>query len=140
MARVCHHARVRRPRLVRRRPLRPRFSGWSGLGAPSSGLRLSFASIDPVIEFTEWATQILRRTHEAARRFNPSATVRLSRSGSGVQFSLADEPGDGDRLVRGDGFEILVQEGLDGTVDVVEPHDQLILRPPGSSERSVRPR
>ncbi|HVH53424.1 MAG TPA: hypothetical protein VNA32_04750, partial [Actinomycetota bacterium] len=63
-----------------------------------------------MIEFTEWAMQILRRTHEAARRFNPSATVRLSRSGSGIQFSLADEPGDGDRLLRGDGFEILVQE------------------------------
>jgi len=92
-----------------------------------------------VIEFTEWATEILQRTHEAARRFNPSATVRLFRSGTGVQFSLADAPGDGDRLVRGDGFEILVQEGLDGTVDVVEPHDQLILRPPSSSERSVRP-
>jgi hypothetical protein len=28
---------------------------------------------------------------------------------------------------------------LDGTVDVVEPHDQLILRPPGSSERSTQP-
>ena len=92
-----------------------------------------------MIEFTDWATEILQRTHEAARRFNPSATVRLSRSGNGVQFSLAEEPGDGDRLVRGDGFEILVQEGLDGMVDVVEPHDQLILRPPGSSERSVRP-
>jgi hypothetical protein len=93
-----------------------------------------------VIEFTEWAREILQRTHEAARRFNPSATVRLSRSGSGVQFSLADEAGHGDRLVRGERFEILVQEGLEGTVDVVEPHDQLILRPPGSSERSLRPR
>ena len=92
-----------------------------------------------MIEFTEWANEILQRTHEAARRFNPSATVRLSRSGSGVRFSLTDEPDDGDRLVRGDGFEILVQEGLEGTVDVVEPHDQLILRPPGASERSVRP-
>ncbi len=92
-----------------------------------------------MIEFTDWATEILQRTHEAARRFDPFATVRLTRSGDGVQFSLADEPGDGDRLVQGDGFEILVQEGLDGTVDVVEPHDQLILRPPGSSERSVRP-
>jgi hypothetical protein len=92
-----------------------------------------------VIEFTDWATRILQRTHEAARRFNPSATVRLSRAESGVRFSLADEPGDGDRLVRGDGFEILVQEGLDGTVDVVEPHDQLILRPPGSVERSTQP-
>jgi hypothetical protein len=93
-----------------------------------------------VIEFTEWAKEILQRTHEAARRFNPSATVRLSRSGNGVQFSLADEADHDDRLVRGEGFEILVQEGLEGTVDVVEPHDQLILRPPGSSERSLRPR
>jgi hypothetical protein len=92
-----------------------------------------------VIEFTEWATRILQRTHEAARRFNPSATVRLSRAGGGVRFSLADEPGDDDRLVQGDGFEILVQKGLDGTVDVVEPHDQLILRPPGSAERSAQP-
>jgi hypothetical protein len=92
-----------------------------------------------VIEFTDWATEILQRTHEAARRFNPSATVRLSRAGSGVEFSLADESRDGDRLVRGEGFEILVQEGLDGVVDVVEPHDQLILRPAGSAERSVRP-
>jgi hypothetical protein len=35
------------------------------------------------------------------------------------------------------GFTLLVQEGLEGTVDVVEPHDQLILRAPGDSERSA---
>jgi len=92
-----------------------------------------------VIEFTEWAREILARTHEAARRFNPQATVRLGRSGSGVEFVLADEPGPTDRVVRGDGFELLVEEGLEGVVDVVEPHDQLILRPPGSTERSARP-
>jgi hypothetical protein len=50
------------------------------------------AATPSVIEFTEWATQILQRTHEAARRLNPSATVRLSRVGSGVRFSLAEEP------------------------------------------------
>ena len=90
------------------------------------------------IAFTDWATDILRRTHEAARRFNPEATVRLHRAGSGVSFDLTDERPDGDELVRGDGFELLVEDGLDGTVDVVEPHDQLILRPPGDRERSVR--
>lgn len=91
-----------------------------------------------MIEFTEWATEILQRTHEAARRFNPEATVRVSRAGDAVEFALTDEPRDGDRLVRGDRFDLLVEEGLEGIVDVVEPHDQLILRPPGSPERSVR--
>ncbi len=92
-----------------------------------------------MIEFSDWATEILRRTHEAARRFDPDALVRLGRSPSGVEFTLADSPLDGDRLVAGDGFEILVEQGLDGIVDVVEPHDQLILRPPGSAERSRKP-
>jgi hypothetical protein len=90
------------------------------------------------IAFTDWATDILRRTHEAARRFNPAATVRLHRSDGAVAFDLTDERSETDELVRGDGFELLVAEGLEGTVDVVEPHDQLILRPPGDAERSVR--
>jgi hypothetical protein len=91
-----------------------------------------------VIEFTEWATEILRRSHEAARRFNPAATVRMARAGDGVRFVLVDEPGEGDHRVQGDGFELLVEAGLEGIVDVVEPHDRLILRPPSSTERSVR--
>jgi len=91
-----------------------------------------------MIAFTEWATEILRRSHEAARRFNPDATVRLFRTNGAVEFALTDEREEGDRLVEGDGFELLVEDGLEGTVDVVEPHDRLILRPPGSAERSVR--
>jgi hypothetical protein len=91
-----------------------------------------------VIEFTDWASDILRRSHEAARRFNPDATVRLFRREGGVAFELTDEREPGDRAVEGVGFELLVEDGLDGIVDVVEPHDQLILRPPGSTERSVR--
>jgi len=87
------------------------------------------------VEFTDWAAQILRRSHEAARRFNPDATVRMFRAGSGpvVRFELTDRPGDGDERVQGDGFELLVQPGLSGLVDVVEPHDQLVLRPAGSA-------
>jgi hypothetical protein len=91
-----------------------------------------------VLEFTEWATQILGRTHAAARRFNPDATVRLHRTEGGVAFALTDERHDGDELVAGEGFELWVEAGLEGTVDVVEPHDRLILRPPGDPERSVR--
>ncbi len=88
------------------------------------------------IAFTDWATEILQRTHAAARRFNPEVTVRLHRSGNGVEFTLTDEPPEGDVLVAGNGFELLVEPGLEGTVDVVEPHDRLVLRAPGDHERS----
>ena len=62
----------------------------------------------------------------------------MARSDGGVSFTLTDEPGDGDERIHGNGFELLVERGLEGIVDVVEPHDRLILRPPGSTERSVR--
>lgn len=88
--------------------------------------------------FTDWATEILRRTHTAARRLNPDATVRLHGRGDGVEFSLTDERHEGDALVAESGFELWVEPGLEGTVDVVEPHDRLILRPPGDPARSVK--
>ena len=91
-----------------------------------------------MIEFTDWATEILGRTWQAARRFNPDAMIRLGRSGDGVAFTLTDERVAGDTVVSGEGFELFVEPGLAGTVDVVEPHDQLILRAPGDLERSVR--
>ena len=90
------------------------------------------------LAFTDWAVEILQRTHAAARRFNPDATVRLQRAGSGIEFALTDERRDGDEHVERDGFELWVEPGLEGTVDIVEPHDQLILRPPGDPTRSVR--
>jgi hypothetical protein len=86
-----------------------------------------------MIEFTDWAEDILTRTHQAARRFNPQATVRLSRKGDGVEFALTDERPDGDQVIEREGFVLLVERGLEGVVDVVEPHDQLILRPSAAS-------
>jgi hypothetical protein len=85
------------------------------------------------VEFTDWALDILRRSHEAARRFNPDATVRVFRAGSGVRFELTDRPEPGDRTVDDRGFVLFVEEGIEGLIDVVEPHDQLVLRPPGSA-------
>jgi hypothetical protein len=90
------------------------------------------------IDFTDWATEILQRTHAAARRLNPDATVRLHRSGGGVEFSLTDERHEADAHVARSGFELWVEPGLEGTVDVVEPHDRLILRPPDDRARSVK--
>lgn len=91
-----------------------------------------------MIEFTEWAADILARSDAAARRFNPDARVRLIRDGQGVRFDLVDRGEEGDQVVEHDGFTLYVEAGLEGVVDVVEPHDRLILRPPGSTERSVR--
>ncbi len=92
-----------------------------------------------MIEFTDWAIEILSRSDEAARRFNPHARVRLVRdSAAGVRFELTDEGDPADTVIEKEGFTLFVEDGLDGIVDVVEPHDQLILRPPGSAERSVR--
>jgi hypothetical protein len=99
---------------------------------------LPFTRYDPiVIEFTDWAARILSRSFEAARRFNPDARLRLSRKDGDVEFSITDEQDPTDRLVEGESFSLYVAEGLEGIVDVVEPHDRLVLRPPGSPERSV---
>ena len=92
-----------------------------------------------MIEFTDWAVEILQRTWQAARRFNPDAAVRVQRAAAGVEFVLTEERAGNDELVTADGFELLVETGLEGTIDVVEPHDRLILRPPGDAERSVKP-
>ena len=91
-----------------------------------------------MIEFTDWATDILSRSDAAARRFNADARLRLIHDGEGVRFELTDRPGPDDQVVQREGFTLYVEPGLEGIVDIVEPHDQLILRPPGSRERSVR--
>ena len=92
-----------------------------------------------MIEFTEWAVEILSKAEEAARRFNPDARIRVVRdAAAGVRFELTDAAQPADTVIERDGFSLYAEAGLDGTVDVIEPHDRLILRPPGDPERSVR--
>src|SRR3990172_6801586 len=69
---------------------------------------------------------------------NPDETVGLQRGDAGVEFALTDERHDGDMLVSREGYDLWVESGLEGIVDVIEPHDRLILRAPGDPERSVR--
>ncbi len=91
-----------------------------------------------MIDFTDWAVEILSKAEAAARRFNAEARIRVVRDGAGVKFELTDEPDPTDTQVERDGFTLFAQAGLDGVVDVAEPHDRLILRSPGDHERSVR--
>jgi hypothetical protein len=85
-----------------------------------------------VIDFTEWARDILTRSHQASRRFNPDAKIRLARTATGVQAVLTDQPLAQDQVIDVAGFPVYVEEGLEGLVDVEEPHDRLVLRPAGS--------
>jgi hypothetical protein len=85
-----------------------------------------------MIELTTWAREILAKSHAAATRFNPDAKIRLARVGGTVQAVLTDSPPPGDRQVAIDEFVLYVEEGLEGLVDVEEPHDRLVLKPPGS--------
>jgi|SRR5437899_147862 len=92
---------------------------------------------DAVIEVTDWAQDILHRAHEAARRFNPKARIRLARAGEEVQAMFIDQPGPNDEAVRIGDLTLFVEPGLSGLIDVEEPHDRLVLRPSGS-EPNVR--
>jgi hypothetical protein len=85
-----------------------------------------------MIEFTEWAVEIIGKADSAARRLNPDARVRLARAGAGVAAELADARAPGDDEVRVGDATIFVQGGLDGLVDIEEPHDRIVLRPAGS--------
>jgi hypothetical protein len=86
-----------------------------------------------VIELTDWAKDILNRSQEAARRFNPQAKIRLARIGGAVQASLTDQPSPDDQTVDAGGMILYVESGLEGLVDIEEPHDRLVLRPLGSA-------
>jgi hypothetical protein len=94
---------------------------------------------DRVIEFTEWAMEILQKSDQAARRFNPDARVRLARIGGTVQAQLTDEPGTTDTELAVGGATIYVEQGLEGLVDIEEPHDRLVLKPKGSPPNARDP-
>jgi hypothetical protein len=92
-----------------------------------------------VIDATDWATDILIRAHAAVRRFNPDAIIRVARVGRQVQALLAEAPTPGDQELQLGDVTVYVEAGLKGRIDVEEPHDRLVLRPPGSAP-NPRPR
>ena len=72
------------------------------------------------------------RSHAAATRFNPDAKIRLARTDSGVEAILAERAEPSDEPIDIGGVTLYVESGLDGLLDVEEPHDRLVLRPTGS--------
>ncbi len=85
-----------------------------------------------MIEVTDWAKDILHGSQEAASRFDPDAKIRLTSTRDGVEAQLAEKPASDDQAVEAEGMTFYVEAGLEGLVDVEEPHDRLVLRPVGS--------
>ena len=80
-----------------------------------------------MVEVSERAAEVLRRSVGAARRFEAEAGIRACRGSSTIDFILATAPEPGDATVEGDGWTLWVEMGLDGTVDVGD-HDRLVIR------------
>jgi len=85
-----------------------------------------------MVEFTDWAKEILQRADAGARRLNPDARVRLVRSGTVMEAVLSDAPDHDDDVVSIGDATIFIEHGIDGLVDIEEPHDRIVLRPAGS--------
>ena len=94
---------------------------------------MSEADQGGAITFTQWAVDILGRAQQAARRFDPDAKLRLARTSNGVQAILVHESELGDRTLDAGGVAVFVEAGLQGLVDIEEPHDRLVLRPAGAT-------
>jgi hypothetical protein len=80
-----------------------------------------------VLALTPEAREALATADAAARRFDPAARIRLRLVGAALLSDLVDGPGDGEALVVIDGVELVVQDGLTGTV-VAGEHAALSLR------------
>lgn len=86
-----------------------------------------------MIEVTEWARDILGRSQSAVRRFTPDAVIRLVRTPSGVEARLAEGPEPTDEKVEAGDVTVFAEAGLEGVIDIEEPHDRVVLKPPGST-------
>ena len=82
-----------------------------------------------MIDVSVRAVELLAKADAAARRFNPDARIRVVPAEGGVRFVLSDGPEEGDVAIEREGVMFFADPTIDGTVDVEEPHDRLVLRP-----------
>jgi hypothetical protein len=92
-----------------------------------------------MLQFTEWAKEIIERADSGARRLNPDARIRLVRRSGEMEAVLTDAPEPSDEEVTVGACTIYVEKGLDGLVDIEEPHDRIVLRPAGSTPNIREP-
>lgn len=81
-----------------------------------------------MLRITDEATEVLVRAQEAASRLNPDARVRVLKMGDQIEVGLSDEPEEGDEIVEHEGLTVYVAAGIEGTLEVTEEHDRLVVR------------
>jgi Fe-S cluster assembly iron-binding protein IscA len=81
-----------------------------------------------VLTLTDRALEVLRTAQQAAHRFDPTARLRIRRRGREIAFELTDEGQPSDHIVEAGGVELLVESGIEGTVDAGD-HGTLVLNP-----------
>jgi Fe-S cluster assembly iron-binding protein IscA len=81
-----------------------------------------------VLTITDRAAEVLRAAQHAAHRFDPTARLRIRRQGIGIAFELTDAGLPSDHVVETDGVALLVESGIEGTVDAGD-HGTLVLHP-----------
>jgi hypothetical protein len=81
-----------------------------------------------VIVVSARARDVLARATATARRFDPDARIRIERDGEGIRSGFAHAPEPGDQVLEDGEVILFVEQGLAGTIDVTEHHDQLVLR------------
>lgn len=84
-----------------------------------------------MLEITEWASDLLARSRDAARRFQPGVVIRVVPRAGGIEAKLAEAPEHDDEPSPIEG--VYLAPGLDGMIDAQEPHSELVLRPAGST-------
>ena len=82
-----------------------------------------------MIAVSERAREVLARAAASARRFDPEARIRIARDGAGISSGFAHAPEPGDRVLEEGDVTVFVEDGLEGTIDVTDAHDHLVLRP-----------
>lgn len=70
-----------------------------------------------MLALTPRAADALRTADTAARRFNPDARLRLRAEGGAVTADLVAAPEAGESVVVLEGIELIVPDGMTGTVD-----------------------
>jgi hypothetical protein len=81
------------------------------------------------LELSPQAVDVLRRALDAGRMDPARVGVRLTLDRSGaLRTGFATEPEPGEETILAGGVRLFAAEGLDGTLDVADEHDRLILR------------
>jgi hypothetical protein len=82
-----------------------------------------------MVTLTDRARDALLGSLEAARRFDPTATLRVVRLDGGIRVVFAEGPEPADDLVDLGGATVGFEAGIDGTVDAGEHNELTVVAP-----------